>query len=62
MAIARLMEATNIIDKNPSLEGYKHIIGNLYPFSPHLCEDIWSKLGSGKSLYEGGYNPVIELD
>ena len=47
VAIARLMEITNILQKNPIAEGYEHLIKGLYPFAPHLASEIWDKLVKG---------------
>ena len=48
MAIARLMEFTNILQKSddPNLLGisYPILIRALYPFAPHLTSDLWYKL------------------
>ena len=48
VAIARLMEMTNIFQKSddPNLLGigYPILIRALYPFAPHLTSDLWFSL------------------
>ena len=60
VAIARLMEVTNILRKQYStsdnvidfksfrtlLNGYLLLITSLYPFAPHLSSELWLKLSS----------------
>ena len=54
VAIARLMELTNILQKlshssSPEdltafLNGFILLLRGLYPFSPHLSSELWSNL------------------
>lgn len=61
VAIARLMEITNILTKqdggleSPShhLLGYLYLLKGLYPFAPHLSSELWQSIQSklsGKNL------------
>jgi leucyl-tRNA synthetase len=47
VAIARLMEMTNLIQKSEDFDSFSLLVQLLYPFSPHLCSEIWAKLYDG---------------
>ncbi|MDR0915201.1 MAG: leucine--tRNA ligase [Endomicrobium sp.] len=57
-AIANIMELVNSLyvyqsksnDCKTSLEVYKTIIILLYPFTPHICEELWEMLGYKTNL------------
>lgn len=50
VAVARLMEITNIMQKTQDHEvlvaAFPLLVRALYPFCPHLASDIWSSLHS----------------
>ena len=47
-AISALMILVNEIEKSPSLEigNWKLVIKLLFPFAPHVAQDLWSQLGN----------------
>ncbi|MEK9183733.1 MAG: class I tRNA ligase family protein [Patescibacteria group bacterium] len=51
-AISALMILVNEMEKNPNLkiENYKLIIKLLFPFVPHLAQELWEKLGNSSLL------------
>ena len=51
-AIAALMTLLNDIFDNKSLstEQFKAFISLLCPFAPHICEELWEKLGEKELL------------
>ncbi len=55
-ALAALMEYLNAIryeGRVPSLDEVKPLILMLAPFTPHLSEELWDRLGSDLSVFEG---------
>jgi len=46
-AIAKLMSFVNILTKEEHVnkKDYEMFLSIVYPFAPHLCEELWSKLG-----------------
>ncbi len=55
-AIARLMELLNFIrERNLSSREVISIFARLLaPLAPHICEEIWSKLGNKDSIFNSG--------
>jgi leucyl-tRNA synthetase len=53
-AISSLMVLTNEMEKQEkmSLVNYQLLLKLLSPFAPHLTEEIWLKLGNGKSIFQ----------
>ncbi|MDR0723986.1 MAG: class I tRNA ligase family protein, partial [Endomicrobium sp.] len=57
-AISSIMELVNALyaykhhsnDEGTSLEVYKNVILLMSPFTPHICEEIWEKLGYKKCI------------
>ena len=53
-AISSIMELVNALytykhhsnDDGASVEAYKTVILLMSPFTPHLCEEIWEKMGN----------------
>ena len=68
-AVARVMEFVNALFKYDSLEKEKNVkllkecINNLLlliaPLTPHFAEELWSRLGNKKSIFNSSY-PVYE--
>jgi leucyl-tRNA synthetase len=68
-AVARVMEFVNALFKYDSLEKEKNVkllkecINNLLlliaPLTPHFAEELWSRLGNKKSIFNSSY-PVCE--
>ncbi|MDR0890740.1 MAG: leucine--tRNA ligase, partial [Endomicrobium sp.] len=67
-AISKIMELVNALylykyhsnDDNTSLLVYKTMILLLYPFTPHICEELWEMLGKTK-LYEESW-PLYDIN
>jgi len=59
-AISALMEMVNamytadLARMNPAIlkEAFERITALLYPMAPHICEELWSKLGHSESLLQ----------
>jgi len=60
-AIAKMMELTNEMMKEQSIseESFKSLVMLLSPFAPHMCEELWEKLGNTGSI---AYAPWPECD
>ena len=63
-AIAKMMELVNEMSKAESISNiqYSMFIKLLFPFVPHMCEELWGLLGNKKSLaFESWpeYNPKL---
>ena len=60
-AISQLMTLTNAMKTRPSLSGnlVKTFILLLSPFAPHMCEELWQRLGHAETL---AYSPWPEYD
>ena len=55
-ALAALMEYLNAIryeGRAPSLDEVRPLVVMLAPFTPHLSEELWARLGSDQSVFEG---------
>jgi len=55
-ALAALMEYLNAVrygGRVPSLEEVTPLVLMLAPFTPHLSEELWERLGSDQSVFEG---------
>jgi leucyl-tRNA synthetase len=52
-AVSALMVLTKELEKaeNISISNYKLLLKLLAPLAPHLSEEIWQKLGGGKSIF-----------
>ncbi len=61
-ALARLMELLNHVTrasvKNRVVS--ENFLRLLSPFAPHLCEELWSRLGHETSIFEAGWPEWIE--
>jgi len=69
-AIASVMELLNALEdfKPQNLEDEKAVgeaievvLKLLYPITPHICEELWHRLGKNTRLYEEGY-PEVDRD
>ncbi len=51
-AIAKLMTLSNEYQKNGSVskKDYEVLLKLLYPIAPHICEELWNKLGHNELL------------
>jgi leucyl-tRNA synthetase len=60
-AIAALMEYVNALtkDERATAEDRRVLVLLLSPFAPHLCEEIWERLGHERSL---AYEPWPKFD
>ncbi|HMO78613.1 MAG TPA: leucine--tRNA ligase [Candidatus Paceibacterota bacterium] len=51
--VAQMMSFANVVDKNKiSKEDFSKFIVILSNFAPHLCEEIWQKLGNKNSIFD----------
>ncbi len=66
-AIASVMELLNTLEdfkpRNPEDEkavgeAIEVVLKLLYPITPHICEELWHRLGKNTRLYEEGYPEV----
>lgn len=64
-AVARLMELCNGLlsfdpSSSPALfrEGVEALLTCLYPFCPHICEELWEKIGGAGMLARGTWPSV----
>lgn len=59
-AIAKLMEFLNDMNALPSYpkEGLKMVVQALYPFAPHITEELWSYLGESQTLVHASFPKV----
>ncbi|MCS7181244.1 MAG: leucine--tRNA ligase [bacterium] len=69
-AIAKMMEFINFlnkeinekkISKNLLISSWKKFIRLLYPFVPHICEELWENLGEKSFLFNESW-PVYEKE
>ncbi|MCX7917484.1 MAG: leucine--tRNA ligase, partial [bacterium] len=69
-AIAKMMEFINFlnkeinekkISKNLLISSWKKFIKLLYPFVPHICEELWENLGEKSFLFNESW-PVYEKE
>jgi len=63
-AVAALMELLNAIEKeqNVSRTTLESFILMLSPYAPHVCEELWEKLGHGQSIVTRSwpeYDPTV---
>ncbi|AIO18769.1 Leucine--tRNA ligase [Candidatus Izimaplasma bacterium HR1] len=51
-AIAKLMSLVNVLGKETYVnkEDYEKVLKIVYPFAPHICEEIWEKLGHKEDM------------
>ncbi len=63
-AIASVMELLNLLedfkpqtqeDKKAVKEAVEVVLKLLYPITPHICEELWERLGRKTRLHEEGY-------
>jgi leucyl-tRNA synthetase len=61
-ALARLMELLNHITKERVKNRVvsEKFLRLLSPFAPHLCEELWSRLGHETSIFDAGWPEWIE--
>ncbi|MBI2671577.1 leucine--tRNA ligase [Candidatus Woesearchaeota archaeon] len=45
LAIIELIKFTDYLAENPNKKGYEDLLKILSPFAPHICEELWNKLG-----------------
>jgi leucyl-tRNA synthetase len=64
--ISTLMELINSLgDKPVSKETLEHFTLILAPYAPHLCEELWQRLGHATSVGLAGwptYDPALVVD
>jgi leucyl-tRNA synthetase len=62
-AISALMILVNAMDKQASIPqaAYELLVKLLSPFAPHLCEEIWQKLGKTESIFADKW-PVYDAN
>lgn len=60
-AIAAMMEFVNTAykEENLNIDGIKKFVLVLSPYAPHLCEELWQRLGGNDTL---AYHPWPEFD
>jgi leucyl-tRNA synthetase len=58
-AIIELIDFANKIERTPSKYSIKVFLQMLAPFAPHVCEEVWSKLGE-KGLIAASKWPEID--
>ncbi|EKD43768.1 MAG: leucyl-tRNA synthetase, partial [uncultured bacterium] len=53
-AISSMMELTNEFGKSDTInkDDFATLLKLLSPFAPHMCEQLWSELGSDGSIFE----------
>lgn len=51
-AIAKLMSLVNVLSKETEInkEDYEALLKLVNPFAPHLCEELWEKLGHAEDM------------
>ena len=54
-AIISLMEFFSFIEKYPSKYALRIFIGMFYPIAPHICEEVWEKLGNRTMLAKNAW-------
>lgn len=57
-AISQMMILVNAMEKETQLSviSYQSLIILLAPFAPHLCEELWEKLGNKESVFKERWN------
>lgn len=58
-AIIEIFDLHNKLEKYPSKYSIKILTQLLYPFAPHLCEEVWEKIG-GKGIVCQSKWPVVD--
>jgi leucyl-tRNA synthetase len=64
-AIAGLMEYLNVVragQRTPARSEVEPLIVMIAPFCPHLAEELWSRLGHERSVFEGANWPSFDAD
>ncbi|MDR0985163.1 MAG: leucine--tRNA ligase [Endomicrobium sp.] len=69
-AISHIMELVNALyvykwhsnDNGVSLQVYKNIILLMYPFTPHICEELWERLGNNNNISEQNLWPQYTIE
>lgn len=70
-AIAKMMEFVNFLnkvvsDKNVSkevlIDSWKKFIKILYPFTPHICEEMWENIGEKTFLFNEKWPTYEEIE
>jgi len=67
-AIAKIMELVNEIYQNldgNTEEAFRTVVLLLSPFAPHLCEEMWQRLGGKESIFKTAwpkYDPALLLE
>ena len=51
-AIAKLMSLVNVLtkEKHVNIKDYEMFLSIVYPFAPHICEELWAKLGHNEDM------------
>ena len=51
-AIAKLMSMVNVFTKEPQINqnDFETFLKLVYPFAPHLCEELWEQLGHKEDM------------
>jgi leucyl-tRNA synthetase len=57
--IARLMELTDVLGRDPRREGVEPLLVMLAPLAPHIAEELWSRLGHDRSVLAEAF-PVAD--
>ena len=50
LAIIELIKFTDYLIENPNKKGYEDLLKMLSLFAPHICEELWNKLGNKKFI------------
>lgn len=61
-ALARIMELLNHINKTKvkNRAAIETLVKLLSPFAPHLCEELWARLGHNQSIFNQEWPRYIE--
>jgi leucyl-tRNA synthetase len=57
-AIAAMMEYMNMVrkdDRTPHIQEVQPLVQLVSPYAPHIAEELWERLGSGRSVMDSGW-------
>ena len=62
-AVAKLMEFNNLLTKknSMSLETKQVFLTLLYPFAPHICEELWQAIGNKEFLFKSNWPEMAKI-